>query len=123
MDHRIHQLSSQALPLSQAKKQSGLQEHISFKDVLQDVQTVKLSKHASERLNERGITINEHGWKQITAKMAEARQKGVTDSLVMIKDAALLVSTKNNTVVTAMDRKEASSKVFTNINGAIVIDE
>lgn len=55
--------------------------------------------------------------------MNEAKQKGVTDSLIMADDAALLVNTKNNTVVTAMDRDEAASKIFTNINGAIVINK
>ena len=47
---------------------------------------------------------------------------GVTDSLVLTKEAALVVSAKNNTVITAMGRDEASSQIFTNINGTILID-
>ncbi|HET7657976.1 MAG TPA: flagellar protein, partial [Bacillales bacterium] len=56
-------------------------------------------------------------------KVLQARQKGITDSLVVTKNAALVVSAKNNTVVTAMDRKEASTHIFTNINGTILMDE
>ena len=37
---------------------------------------------------------------------------GVNESLVLLKDAALIVSAKNNTVITAMDRNEAA---YTNI--------
>lgn len=55
--------------------------------------------------------------------MNEAKQKGVRDSVVILNDAALLVSAKNNTVVTAMDREEATEKVFTNIDGTILIDK
>ncbi|MGY0691563.1 TIGR02530 family flagellar biosynthesis protein [Virgibacillus sp. FSP13] len=123
MDHRIHQTQVNK-PLFPTVNRPVTKQSSSanFKDILSDVQ-VKVSKHAKERLNERNITIHENEWQQITNKMAEAKQKGVTDSLVLTKDAALLVSTKNNTVVTAMNRDEATSKIFTNINGTILINE
>ncbi|WP_106497620.1 TIGR02530 family flagellar biosynthesis protein [Lentibacillus sp. Marseille-P4043] len=123
MDHRIHQTQVNK-PLFPTVNRPVTKQSSSanFKDILSDVQ-VKVSKHAKERLNERNITIHENEWQQITTKMAEAKQKGVTDSLVLTKDAALLVSTKNNTVVTAMNRDEATSKIFTNINGTILINE
>ncbi|PEZ81367.1 hypothetical protein CN380_10640 [Bacillus sp. AFS017274] len=35
----------------------------------------------------------------------------------------LLVSTKNNKVITVMDRDEATSQIFTNINGTIILDK
>ncbi|WP_188454385.1 TIGR02530 family flagellar biosynthesis protein [Virgibacillus oceani] len=122
MDHRIHQTQSHALQFP-AMKKPGVKQHISanFKDVLREVQSLKVSKHAEERLNERNITINEKEWQTISEKMSEARHKGVTDSLVITNKAALVVSTTNNTVVTAMNRDEASSKIFTNINGTILI--
>jgi flagellar operon protein len=52
----------------------------------------------------------------------EARKMGVNDSLVLLTDAALIISAKNNTVITAMGREEASSQIFTNINGTILMD-
>ncbi|MFD1360343.1 TIGR02530 family flagellar biosynthesis protein [Lentibacillus salinarum] len=124
MDHRIQQLQQHHLmPQSTVKKPAHHKSKINFKDVLANVQDVKISKHAERRLNERNITINESQWQTISEKMTEAKQKGVTDSLVLTDQAALLVSAKNNTVITAMNKAEAASKIFTNINGTILIDE
>lgn len=123
MDHRIHQLQAQAIPFQNVNKSKQQSSGSNFKDVLIDAQTVKVSKHAKERLQERNIAINDREWKIITDKMVEAKNKGITDSLVVTTNAALLVSTKNHIVVTAMNREEATNKIFTNINGTILINE
>jgi flagellar operon protein len=81
-----------------------------------------ISKHASERMQQRGIKIPDSRWKQIESKIQDAKKMGVNDSLVLLDNAALIVSAKNNTVITAMDRHEASTQIFTNINGTIVLD-
>ncbi|MBB2478664.1 hypothetical protein H5P36_00420 [Bacillus sp. APMAM] len=81
-----------------------------------------ISKHASIRMEQRGIKIEQPLWDKIAIKVMEAKQKGVNDSLVLVKDAALIVSAKNNTVITAMDKNEASSQIFTNISGAIIVE-
>ncbi|MFB4167492.1 TIGR02530 family flagellar biosynthesis protein [Virgibacillus sp. JSM 102003] len=121
---RINQLQQHhAMPLPLVKKTETKNESASFKDILAGVQHPKISKHAKERLSERNITISETQWQAISEKMTEAKQKGVTDSLVVTDNAALLVSTKNNTVVTAMQKEEAISKIFTNINGTILIQD
>jgi flagellar operon protein len=83
---------------------------------------LSLSKHAKERLAQRGIEIDHNQWTEIENKVAEAKKMGVKDSLVLLQNAALIISAKNNTVITAMGRNEASSQIFTNINGAIIID-
>ncbi|MGM8364133.1 TIGR02530 family flagellar biosynthesis protein [Virgibacillus sp. W0181] len=120
-----------------AHRVSGIQQHhpfpvpgqkvknnqTSFKEIFKDVKAIKVSKHAQQRISERNIQINDKQWEIITKKMQEAKHKGVTDSLVVMKNAALLVSTQNNTVVTAMSQEEASAKIFTNINGTIVLNE
>lgn len=82
---------------------------------------LKISKHASARLNERNIHIDQQQWQRITDKVFEARSKGVIDSLVLTDQAALIVSAKNATVITAMDRDEAQDQIFTNIDGTIVL--
>ncbi|WP_216827982.1 TIGR02530 family flagellar biosynthesis protein [Alkalihalobacterium elongatum] len=83
---------------------------------------IKLSKHAEKRMEERGISIENNQWKVIENKLKEAKLKGVQDSLVILNNAALVVSTKNKTVITALDRTEAGKQIFTNINGTILID-
>ncbi|CDO02229.1 flagellar operon protein [Oceanobacillus picturae] len=124
MDHRIHQLPHQhALNVTAPVRQSSSKSNVNFKDVLTEQTGLKISKHASERLQERNIEIDTKQWEQINDKVKEAKAKGITDSLVITEQAALLVSAKNNTVVTAMNRQEATSRIFTNINGTILMDK
>lgn len=126
MDHRIQQLNYHPLShIKQPIRKQDVSSGTSFKDLLGTIQadesTLKISKHAEKRLNERNIKIDGDLWTRIEQKVNEARVKGVSDSLVVTEQAALIVSAKNNTVITAMDRQEASSQIFTNINGTILI--
>jgi len=123
MDHRIHQVSQQQLLHLNRAKQQTKQIDEDFKSIFEKEQKLKISKHASERLHERNININEAEWNKLSEKIDEAKQKGITDSLVLMKDAALLISAKNNTVVTAMNLNEAQDRIFTNINGTILMDK
>lgn len=127
MNHRIYSSQLQPLIPTQYKREiKPKQERTTFQELLhselQSVSSLKLSKHAEQRISERGISINEETWKQIEGKLSEARQKGIKDSLVLLEQAALVVNAKTNTVITAMNRREASSHIFTNINGTILID-
>ncbi|HLQ74293.1 MAG TPA: TIGR02530 family flagellar biosynthesis protein [Bacillota bacterium] len=123
MPHRIHQLQQhQAYLFPEKVVERKNKSNTSFKDVLSQ-EYVRVSKHAQQRLTERNLHISDEQWEKISLKMEEAKEKGVTDSLVMFNDIALLVSTKNNTVVTAMNQQEATSKIFTNINGTIVMND
>ena len=114
--HPIH--NGFAKPIT---KQPTKQPTTQFKDVLNKVSQVKVSKHAETRLHERGIHISENNWEKLGKKMSEAKEKGVTDALVVMDEVALVVSTKNNTVITALPHQEAESKIFTNINGTIIM--
>lgn len=81
---------------------------------------VRLSQHAQERLKSRGITLSEADMKQLAGAVDSVAQKGGKESLIMMGDAALVVSVKNRTVVTAMDRQGMKGNVFTNIDSAVV---
>ncbi len=62
----------------------------SFHEHLQQAQQeLKISKHASERMQERNIEISQQEWQQITDKVFEARDKGVKQPLVLTDQAAL----------------------------------
>lgn len=93
-----------------------------FKSVKASPKELTISKHATQRLTERGIHLDKKQWSLIGEKLSEAKSKGVTDSLIVLKDAALIASAKNHTIITAMNREEATSHLFTNINGAILMD-
>ncbi|MET3682140.1 flagellar operon protein [Alkalibacillus flavidus] len=115
----------QPLPLPTKPKTEPTQGQ-SFKSVLEQQvagEGIKVSKHAQKRLDERQIDISDQQWSQIENKMNEAKEKGVTDSAIITRDAVLIASTKNDTIVTAMNREEASSQLLTNINGTIVLQD
>ncbi|MGE7661914.1 TIGR02530 family flagellar biosynthesis protein [Peribacillus sp. NPDC097197] len=118
--------SAQAIPLMKTPLrqrqtvQQGFQQH--FKTAVTDVEKLTISKHAQMRMNQRKIEINPQTWDLIADKASEAKKMGVTESLIITDNAALVVSTKNNKVITVMDRDEASSQIFTNINGTILLD-
>lgn len=99
-------------------------QNASFYEHLQiasNQQQLKVSKHANERLDERDIKISEQEWQTISNKVFEARSKGVQQPLVLMDQAALIVSAKNATVITAMGRTEVKNQLFTNIDGTIVL--
>lgn len=95
----------------------------SFEETLQQALTPKLkvSKHAERRLAERAIEVSDAEWMRIESKIDEARTKGVKDSLVLLDNVAMIISAKNSTVITAMNRKEAANQIFTNIDGTILL--
>ena len=82
---------------------------------------LKISKHANDRLQERGIQMTDAEWAHISQKVDEAKRKGIRDSLVLTDQAALIVSATNSTVITAMNRMEAKDQLFTNIDGTILL--
>jgi flagellar operon protein len=109
------------------KLQKGNQVHkesfsAQLQSAIQSNSKLIVSKHAQGRLKQRNIHISNEDWKKIEEKISEAGKLGVTDSLVLLPDAALIISAKNNTVITALNRDEASSQIFTNINGTIVLE-
>ncbi|MBF4499946.1 flagellar protein [Savagea sp. SN6] len=95
----------------------------SFKQTFHEALTPKLkvSKHAERRLAERAIEVSDAEWMRIESKIDEARTKGVKDSLVLLDNVAMIISAKNRTVITAMNRKEAANQIFTNIDGTILL--
>ena len=96
----------------------------SFSQMLNHYNTIeplKISKHASERMQLRDISISDQEWNVITEKVSEAKQKGVKQPLVILDQATLIISAANNTVITALDRQEAKEQLFTNIDGTIVL--
>jgi flagellar operon protein len=65
---------------------------------------LKFSAHATQRLNERKIALDPATLTKVNEALEKADAKGVEDTLVLTKDAALIVNVKNRTVITAMDR-------------------
>lgn len=84
-------------------------------------QSVKFSNHAVERMQTRGISFNKTDLDRLNEAVGKAAAKGSKDSLILMNDSALIVSVKNKTVVTVMDKAALKENVFTNIDSTIVM--
>lgn len=96
----------------------------SFAEVLERQQRdtgVKLSAHAQERLKQQNITISPQDIGKISDATRKAEQKGSKESLILLRDLALVVNIKNKTVITAVDKMRQKDKIFTNIDSTVII--
>jgi flagellar operon protein len=94
----------------------------SFQKILEQqftCQGLKFSKHAYERLTSRNIDLTKEQLERLETGAKKAFEKGINESLVMVDNLAFIVNIKNNTVITAVN--DGEDKVFTNIDGAVVI--
>lgn len=82
---------------------------------------VKFSNHAVERMMSRGIKFSPEDVNRLNEAVSRAAAKGSKDTLVLMNDSALIVSVKNKTVVTVMDKTALKENVFTNIDSTIVM--
>lgn len=84
-------------------------------------QELKFSKHASERLTERNISLTDDQLQRLEDGAQKAGNKGIKESLVLLDNLAFIVNTKNNTVVTAMNQSSEEENIYTNIDGTVII--
>ncbi len=122
----------------QTKSQGSVQDSSVFKGVLENqiskgfpdsvksnIETqniaLKFSSHAVDRIQSRGIKLQPEDLTKLNDAVAKAKTKGAKDTLVLMGDNAFVVSIKNNTVVTAMDRNALKENVFTNIDSTILV--
>jgi flagellar operon protein len=114
----------------------GPQSGPSFRDTLSQLQNefasakpqaalqqgaLKFSNHAVERMQSRGVRFTPETMQKLTSAVEKAAAKGSKDTLLLTDDAALIVSVKNRTVVTVMDKDALKENVFTNIDSTVVV--
>lgn len=95
------------------------QQAADFQAILSD--RLKVSGHAQTRLSSRNIELGEGEWERVMKGVEQAAAKGARESLVMVDDVALVVSVKNRTVITAVDKAGLKDNVFTNIDSAVIV--
>lgn len=106
----------------------GKEAQESFSSILDKAQEqarnsepLKFSKHAAARLSDRNIEISSEQLERLNQGKIQAGEKGISESLILVDSLAFIVNVPNNTVVTAMNQEDSSdSKVFTNIDGAVI---
>lgn len=108
-------------PIGAAKSAAPkMQPSTEFRDLL-DAKVLKFSQHAEVRMKQRGIQLQPESITKIIDAVDEAESKGAVDSLIVLKDIAMIVNVPSRTVVTAMDGKQMQSNVFTQIDSAVII--
>lgn len=110
---------STTMPVGPAKPSVGAQA-ITAPGQTPGAASLKFSNHAIERMHSRGISYTPETMKNIETAVAKAAAKGSKDTLVLTGDSALIVSVKNNTVVTVMDKNAMKENVFTNIDSTVM---
>ena len=80
----------------------------------------QFSRHALERLQQRGINLDQPTLGRLTDGVQRAAGKGSRDSVVFVDNTAYVVSVKNNTVITAVPSERMRQHVFTNIDSAVI---
>lgn len=126
MDNRIYFPQTAVPPVTTGRNQGGKTSSApagAFQKILdrQVADELKFSQHAQQRLKSRNIELGEVELEQLKQAVQRAREKGACDSLVLMRDLALVVSVKNATVITAVDGDSMRDNVFTNIDSAVIV--
>ncbi|MBR5486061.1 MAG: flagellar protein [Oscillospiraceae bacterium] len=99
---------------------------VSFREVLQNTlesqqSSLTFSKHAVQRVEQRGIEISESNLARLNEGVRLAEQKGLNDTLILVDGTAFLVNVKSSKVITTVNNEELKGNVFTNIDGTVII--
>jgi len=122
MVNKIANIAGRGLPQNVQKTQPIGTE--SFAQILENQKQeteVKVSAHAQERLKQQNITISQQDLGRINDATNMAEKKGSRESLMLLKDIALVVNISNRTIITAVDKARQKDKIFTNIDSTIIL--
>ena len=126
------QMNSKIQPL-QPKKVDQTQNHFPVKDgktpefskvlneKLKTSQGVNFSSHAMQRIEQRKLNLTAEHMTRLDRGVENLQLKGSQNSLVLMDNNAFIVSVKNKTVVTAIDKTETVNNVYTNIDSVTIV--
>ncbi|MCC7491357.1 MAG: flagellar protein [Fimbriimonadaceae bacterium] len=81
---------------------------------------VEFSKHALERLEQRGIRLDDETLGRLTGAVDRAQAKGSKTSLVLLDQTVFVVGVADRKVVTVADQDSLRERVFTNIDSMVI---
>lgn len=84
-----------------------------------ELNKVKFSGHAQNRINSRDIGLNTDELKRLNSAVDKAEAKGANESLVVLGEKAFIVNVPNKTVITVLNKELMESNVVTNIDSAV----
>lgn len=120
MSFRIE--GGQIIPSTNTTK-TNINSNVDFQRILQESITkkdsIKISAHAEQRMQERNIKLEESDMRRLKDAMNDLERKGARESLMLYKDMAFIASVRNRTIITTMQGSDMD--VVTNIDSAIII--
>ena len=123
--NQINNVGALSLQHASAQLQAQTQRNgVQFSELLQreaDRTSVHFSKHAAQRVQERGIQMTDSLLGDLNQAVQKARDKGARDVVVIGQSGAFIVNIPNNVVVTTMSGTEMKDNIFTNIDSAVLM--
>ncbi len=110
---------------SELQKVQAGQRGIGFEQMLQErlqeTKEVQFSKHAKERIDQRGIEVTTALMNDLNNAVAKAKQKGAKDVVIIGPKEVFIVNIPNNIVVTTLSGAEMKNNIFTKIDSAVIL--
>ena len=98
---------------------------INFHDVLENKlvtnKGLQFSAHAARRIEERQVGLSPQVLSRLDNGVRQVSEKGSRSSLIFVDETAYIISVKNKTVVTAVNKADAVNNVFTNIDSVAIV--
>jgi flagellar operon protein len=115
------EIADRGASTARKKRTDGSSFKEMFSRELAEDRSVVFSKHASQRLFSRNIELDTEMLGKIADAIDKASEKGSRETLILTDEAALVVSVKDRTVVTAFDRENLRDGVVTAIDSAVIL--
>lgn len=122
MDQTGKITSSQSLRVQHEfghSKSSGTEFADRLRQAAAQTGQIQFSRHASQRMEQRGIQLTGENLDELTQAVEKARRKGSRETVVIGSHGAFIVNVANNVVVTSITEQEMKNNIFTNIDSAV----
>ncbi len=83
--------------------------------------SLQFSSHATKRINQRNIELTSDHMSRLEEGLSRVKEKGSQSSLLLMDEMAYIVSVRNQTVVTALNKEATQNNVFTNIDSVVIV--
>lgn len=121
----IRQLENRLITSSKPTERKQINSNKSFNHILEKIQNketeIKFSKHATERLNSRDMSLSLDEINRLQEAFHKAEMKGVNDALILMDDKAFIANINNKVIITTVNKEQLKDNIFTNIDGAVII--
>lgn len=117
----VHQQQTELNKLRLAHSEASFQAMLKERIEQKPSESVRLSRHAQERAQQRGIQMTPGLMQDLEASVDKASAKGARDIVIISPEQAFIVNVPSRLVITAMTTEEMKENVFTNIDGAVIL--